>query len=96
MPASAVEVRHDDGRWYLAELLGQHRDRETGAWRCGARYTVDVGMQYQRVVWAGECRALLEGADQQVGDEERRPGNGDQADGGPGSPAQAWGRHDPR
>gem|GEM_PF-2303079 len=27
MPTTAVEVLHDDGRWYLAQLLGQHRDR---------------------------------------------------------------------
>ena len=58
MPATAVEVLHDDGRWYVAQLLGQHRDRATGDWRCGVRYTVDVGMQYQRVVWADQCRRL--------------------------------------
>jgi hypothetical protein len=58
MPATAVEVLHDDGRWYLAQLLGQHRDRATGEWRCGVRYTVGVGMQYQRVVWADQCRRL--------------------------------------
>ncbi len=58
MPTIAVEVRHDDGRWYLATLLGQHRDRATRGWRCGVRYTVDVGMQYQRVVWADDCRQL--------------------------------------
>ncbi len=43
MPATAVEVLHDDGRWYLAQLLGQHRDRETGDWRCGVRYSVAPG-----------------------------------------------------
>ena len=30
MPATAVEVLHDDGKWYLTQLLGQHRDRATG------------------------------------------------------------------
>ena len=39
MPTTAVEVLHDDGRWYVAKLLGQHRDRETGGWRCGVRYS---------------------------------------------------------
>ena len=39
MPTTAVEVLHDDGRWYVAQLLGQHRDRATGDWRCGVRYT---------------------------------------------------------
>ena len=58
MPATAVEVLHDDGRWYVAQLLGQHRDRATGEWRCGVRYTVEVRMKYQRVVWADQCRRL--------------------------------------
>ena len=49
MAATAVEVLHDDGRWYLAQLLGQHRDRQTGDWRCGVRYSVAPGMTYQRV-----------------------------------------------
>ena len=58
MPTPAVEVLHDDGRWYVARLLGQHRDRETGGWRCGVRYSVAAGYQFQRVVWAEQCRAL--------------------------------------
>ena len=37
MTATAVEVLHDDGRTHLAQLLGQHRDRATGDWRCGMR-----------------------------------------------------------
>ena len=58
MPTTAVEVLHDDGRWYPAQLLGQHRHRATGEWRCGVRYTVAVGAQYQSVVWADQCRRL--------------------------------------
>ena len=58
MPATAVEVLHDDGRWYVATLMGQHRDRTTGAWRCGVRYYTAPGATYQRVVWAEECRAV--------------------------------------
>jgi hypothetical protein len=42
-PGAAILVLHDDGRWYVARLLGQHRDRATGDWRYGVRYTVDVG-----------------------------------------------------
>jgi hypothetical protein len=56
MPATTVFVLHDEGRWYLAQLLGQHRDRAAGDWRCGVRYSVDVGVRYQRVVWAAQCR----------------------------------------
>ena len=41
-------------------LLGQHRDRATGEWRCGVRYTVNVDAQYQRVVWADQCRLPAE------------------------------------
>ncbi len=57
MPATHVLVLHDDGRWYMAHLLGQHRDLATRAWRIGVRYYIDVGMQHQRVVCADECRA---------------------------------------
>jgi hypothetical protein len=30
MPAREILVPHDDGRWYRATLLGQHRDALTG------------------------------------------------------------------
>lgn len=43
MPAEQILVPHDDGRWYPATLLGQHRDRASGDWRVGVRYTVGVG-----------------------------------------------------
>src|SRR5688572_11079799 len=58
MPATHVLVLHDDGRWYLAQILGQHRDRATRLWRVGVAYYVDVGMHHQRVVWADECRVV--------------------------------------
>lgn len=57
MPASHVLVLHDDGLFYVARLLGQHRDRASGAWRVGVRYYVGVGMQH---VSADECRAVDE------------------------------------
>ena len=92
MPTIAVEVRHDDGRWYLATLLGQHRDRATRGWRCGVRYTVDLGMQYQRVVSADESRQLP--AEDQVDDRpDAEPGDEQANDHDPGAPVRAWGRH---
>ena len=30
MPVKYVQVRHDDGRWYEAELLDQHRSEVAG------------------------------------------------------------------
>jgi hypothetical protein len=92
MPATAVLVLHDDDRWYLAQLLGQNRDRATGEWRCGVRYTVRVGMQYQRVVWADQCRRLT--AEDEV---EQRPHAHarDQAADGDHDRPPAWGRHEP-
>jgi hypothetical protein len=42
----------------MADLLGQHRDRETGVWRCGVRYTVGIAMTHQLVVPAAQCRAV--------------------------------------
>ena len=93
MPASAVEVLHDDGRWYVSQLLGQHRDRETGGWRCGVRYSVAPGMAYQRVLWADQCRLPPEQVDQ----EQRRPGDEREPKPIPGGPVTRGGgtsRHD--
>jgi hypothetical protein len=72
---------HDDGRWYLAQLLGQHRDRATGEWRCGVRYTVEVGIQHQRVVWAEQCRLpakheVEQRPDAHAGDQNRTTASG--------------------
>jgi hypothetical protein len=61
MFTAAVEVQHDDGSWYVAQLLGQHRDRHTGRWRRGVRYSVAPGFAYQRVVWALQCRPISDG-----------------------------------
>jgi hypothetical protein len=47
-------VRHDDGRWYEAELLDQHRSQ--GRWRAVVRYSVAPGMRYVRGLWADELR----------------------------------------
>ena len=46
MPVTYVQVLHDDGRWYLAELLDQHRSG--GRWPAVVWYTVASGMRYQR------------------------------------------------
>jgi len=93
MATTAIEVLHDDGHWYPAQLLGQHRDRKTGDWRCGVRYSVAPGMAYQRVMWADQCRAL---PPEQVDEDQRRPGDEDEAEPRPGGAVLAWGRHDPR
>jgi hypothetical protein len=58
MPASHILVPHDVGTWREAQLLGQHRDRSTGRWRVGVRYSVGIGEQYQRVLWADDCRHI--------------------------------------
>jgi len=63
MPATAVEVLHDDGNWYVAQLLGQHRDGATGEWRCGRPVLDLTGGDYQPVVWAEECRLPPEQVD---------------------------------
>ena len=55
MPATHVLVLHDDGQWYRAELLDQHRSG--GRWRAVVRYSVAPGMQYMRGEWADEVRA---------------------------------------
>jgi hypothetical protein len=54
MPTTYVRVLHDDGRWYEAELLDQHRSR--GRWRVVVRYSVAPGMRYVRREWADELR----------------------------------------
>jgi hypothetical protein len=58
MPVKYVLVRHDDGCWYAAELLGQHRSG--GRWRAVVRYTVSPGMRYMRGEWADELRAVCQ------------------------------------
>lgn len=54
MPAMCVQVRHDDHRWYEAELLDQHRT--DGRWRAVVRYSVAPGRQYMRAEWADDLR----------------------------------------
>ena len=55
MPATHILVLHDGGRRWVAQLLGQHRDRPTGRWMVGVRHYVAPGEQYQRVLWADDC-----------------------------------------
>ena len=68
-PVMYVQVLHDDGRWYVAELLDQHR--AGGRWRAVVRYLVAPGMRYVRGEWAADLRpGALEGSpchDRQVG-----------------------------
>ena len=53
-PIKYVQVRHDDGRWYEAELLDQRRTGDR--WRAVVRYTVAPGMRYMRAEWADKLR----------------------------------------
>ena len=55
-PVKYVQVLHDDGRWYEAELLDQHRTG--GRWRAVVRYSVAPGMRYMRGEWAEELREV--------------------------------------
>jgi hypothetical protein len=72
MPATHVQALHDDGRWYLALLLGQHRT--DGRWRAVVRYSVAPGMTYERGVWADDLRPVA-GAD-----DDHEQGDGEAAD----------------
>jgi 1,4-alpha-glucan branching enzyme len=56
MPAERVEVLHDDGRWYEAQLLSQNR-RDDGWW-CVVRFSTAPGSQYQYAVPAERCRPI--------------------------------------
>lgn len=53
-PATHVQVLHDDGQWYEADLLDQHRSGDR--WRAVVRYSVAPGLRYQRGMWADELR----------------------------------------
>lgn len=63
MPADRILVPHDDGRWYEATLLGQHRSSVDGSWRVGVRYYTAPGFQYQRVLPATDCRPMPDQGD---------------------------------
>jgi hypothetical protein len=43
MPVKYVQVLHDDGRWYVAELLDQHRSGAAGGPWCGTRWRRGCG-----------------------------------------------------
>jgi hypothetical protein len=70
MPASHVQVLHDDGRWYVAELL--HQYREAAGWRAVVRYSVGPGLTYQRGQWAADLRPVVRAHD----DHEKGDGEG--------------------
>jgi hypothetical protein len=55
----SVLVIHDDGRWWVADLLAQYPSTaEPGRWKVTVRYTTEPGARYQRTLWADECRAV--------------------------------------
>src|SRR5829696_1041788 len=72
---TAVEVLHDDGRWYLAELLGQHRDPATDGLS-----TDRLGRPLPGPTARAGRRATRSTSRGRAG-----------AHGRPGGPAQAWG-----
>ncbi len=56
---SEILAPHDDGHWWRATLLAQYRSTlEPGRWNVTVRYSVEVGAQYQRTLWADDCRAV--------------------------------------
>ena len=95
MPASHVLAPHDDGRWWVAELLDQYRDRRDGLWHVVVRYTTGPGFTYIRAMPAADCRSLPDQQDdQQCGAAQGH----DEADGRDDAtgPLVAWGRQDRR
>lgn len=54
MATKPIEVLHDDGRWYEAQLLSQYR--EHGVWHCVVRFSTEPGSTYQYAVPAERCR----------------------------------------
>ena len=54
-----VLVPHDDGRWWPATPVAQYRSTlQPGRWKVTVRYSVQPGAQYQRTLWADDCRAV--------------------------------------
>lgn len=70
VPATCVQVRHDDGAWYEGELLAQHR--LGGRWRAVVRYSVAPGMRYERGEWADDLRRCMD----HQRDEDHHQGDG--------------------
>src|SRR4051794_652513 len=58
MPATHVLVQHDDGRWYVAELL--HQYRTDGRWPAVVTYSTGPCETYMRGKWADDLRRLVE------------------------------------
>jgi len=58
MPATEVLTEDDDGRRYIADVLGQYRDRGDGQWRVVVTYSTEPGSRYIRAEPADRCRAV--------------------------------------
>lgn len=67
-----VEVLHDDGRWWPAQLLDQYRDRTNGAWRVVVTYVTEPVSTYIRALPADRCRRSPEQQDDQPDDARPR------------------------
>ena len=48
MTAAQVLTEYDDGRWYVADVLDQYRDRVDGSWRVVVTYSTEPGSRYIR------------------------------------------------
>jgi hypothetical protein len=57
-PDRQILVEHDDGRWYVAGLLDQYRDRRTGGWRVVVTYSTGPGLTFIRAEPADHCRTV--------------------------------------
>jgi hypothetical protein len=62
MPATHLLYRHDDGRWYRAEIVQQIRSGPEQRWRVLVTYTTAPGFTYTRGEWADSPRLAVLGA----------------------------------
>lgn len=74
--ADALLIRHTDGRWLHAEILGQHR-RPDGRWRIHVRYAPAPGFTFQQAFWSDDPRLRPDDEDHEqhqcrAGDEQLR------------------------
>lgn len=56
IPAAEVLALHDDGRFWVALLLDQYRNRNDGRWRVVVTYSTGLGRRYIRALPTEVCR----------------------------------------
>lgn len=89
-----VLVPHDDGRWYRAQLLSQHR--VDGVWRVTVTYSTGPGFRFWRGMLADRCRALPDEQDDQSHDAGEARDQADRQDDTPGQLVAGDRAHDRR